>query len=315
VANLLTGTVELTLGTGIPIDTALDLRNTWKDGHFTFEFSDHRWFVVDPQFVDPNPPILSDLRFRRALLEAIDRQEMAETLQGGLSPIAHSFMAPNQPDYQSIEQRVPKYTFDPRRSAQTIEELGYQKGSDGIYAGPGNQKLEIELWASSTAVTKPMLSVAGYWQSVGVATVTSTVPPQRAQDWPWRAPYPGFQMFTGTNDIDGLPALYSYRSMLPSNNFQVSGIPNWPRYQSPELDGMLDRYFTAIPKDQRVQALTDINVHIAQNLNLMGLYYFPTPYAIGSRLMNIPENRASKASIAWNAEQWDVDVRTSSTSP
>jgi ABC-type transport system substrate-binding protein len=151
-----------------------------------------------------------------------------------------------------------------------------------------------------------MLSVAGYWQAIGIESVTSDVPPQRSSDWPWRAAFPGFQMFTGTNDVDGLPALYSYRAMLPANNYQVSGIPNWPRYQSPVLDGLLDRYFTTIPMDERLQTLAEINAHIAENLNLMGLYYFPTPYAISNRLANVPENRASKASIAWNAQSWDL---------
>src|SRR5206468_1190126 len=78
------------------------------------------------------PAVVTDLRFRRALLHAIDRQEMADTLQGGLAPVANTFMAPNQPDYAGIEPRVMKYDYDPRKAAQMIEELGYRRGSDGM---------------------------------------------------------------------------------------------------------------------------------------------------------------------------------------
>lgn len=305
-ANILAGIVDLTIGIGLPVDSALDMRDRWSDGRVSFEYSDRRWYVIDPQFIDPNPAVISDLRFRKALLHGIDRQEMADTLQSGLAPIAHSFMSPNQPEYRVVEDRVPKYEYDARRAAQMLEELGYQKGADGNLVGPGGQKLEFEIWASSAAVAKAMLSVAGYWARLGIGSTTMEIPAQRASDWVWRATFPGFTMFTGTHDLDGLPALYSYRSRLPENSFQVAGIPNWPRYRSAAMDGFLDRYFAAIPREPRLQALTDINVHIAENLNLMGLYYFPTPYAMANRLQNLSTSRASKASIAWNAQAWDA---------
>jgi peptide/nickel transport system substrate-binding protein len=305
-ANVLAGLVDMTLGIGLPIDSALEMRDRWREGRFTFEFSDRRWFVLDPQFVDPNPAVIGDLRFRRALLHAIDRQEMADTLQGGMSPVAHTFVSPNQPELRGLEERVLKYEYDPRKATQMMEELGYRRGSDGIFLAPNGQRLEVEILASNPATVKPMLSVADYWQRVGVAAVTSEMPAQRATDWPWRAVFPGFTLFTGTHDLDGLPALYSNRAMLPENNFTIAGIQNWPRYRSPELDGLLDRYFSTLPRGERIELLTQINVHIAENLNLMGLYYFPTPYAIANRLENIPLNRASKASIAWNVQQWDA---------
>jgi len=305
-ANLITGAADLNVGIGISVEAALEMRERWREGTFAFEFSDHRWYVVDPQFIDPSPAIIGDLRFRRALMHAIDRQEMAESLQAGLAPVAHSYMAPNQPDYRQIEDRVVKYAYDQRRAVQMIEELGYVRGGDGMFRDAAGRPLEVEIWASNDAVTRPMLALAGYWQRAGVASVTSVIPPQRATDWVWRATFPGFTMFTGTHDVSGVQALISSRSRGPENNFEVSGLPNWPRYKSAEMDSLVNRYFQTIPKPERVQVLTDINQHIAEQLNLMGLYYFPTPYAIANRLVNIPTGRASKSSIAWNVHQWDV---------
>jgi len=305
-ANLLSGTADLTVGIGLPIESALEMRDRWHDGKVSFEFSDHRWYVIDPQFMDPTPAIIGDLRFRRAMLHAIDRQELAETLQAGLSPVAHTFMAPNQPDYKVVEDRVIRYEYDPRKAAQMIEELGYSKGADGVYHDAAGRPLEVDIQGSSDSVQKPMLAVAGYWQRLGIPTTSSVVPAQRAADWPWRAQYPSFAMFTGTNDLEGLPALFGNRARTAENNYEVSGIPNWPRYRNAELDGMVTRFFSTIPKNERIQVLSDINEHIAQNLNLMGLYYFPTPYGIANRLTNIPINRGSRASIAWNAQTWDT---------
>ena len=113
-------------------------------------------------------------------------------------------------------------------------------------------------------------------------------------------------MFTGTQDVDGLPALYSYRSRLPENNFTVPGIPNWPRYRSAELDELVNRFFRTIPKAERIEVLTRINQHVFENLSTMSLYYFPTPYAVANRVANVPVDRAARASLTWNIQDWQV---------
>lgn len=305
-ANILAGTADLTLGLGLSVDAAIEMRERWREGRFTFEFSDQRWFRLDPQFIDPNPAIITNLQFRRALLHAIDRQEMADTLQAGLAPVAHTFMAPNQPDYAGIEARVMKYPYDPRKAAQMIEELGYRKGADGLIRDASGRPLELDIVGSSDAVTKPMLSVAAYWQRQGIGSTTSIVPPQRATDWVWRATFPGFALFSGTHDLPGLPAFLSRQARTAENNYEVSGLPNWPRYRSAELDGLVNKFFQTIPKVERIEVITQINQHIFENLNTIGLYYFPVPYAIANRMANVPTDRGSRASMSWNAHLWDV---------
>src|SRR4051812_18029088 len=61
-----------------------------------------------------------------------DREELVDTLLAGLSPVPHTFLSPNQPDYTDIEAAVPKYEYDVIKAAQMLEGLGYQKGPDGL---------------------------------------------------------------------------------------------------------------------------------------------------------------------------------------
>jgi peptide/nickel transport system substrate-binding protein len=305
-ANILSGAVDMTVGIGFAVDSVIEMRDRWQDGRFTFEFSDQRWYRLDPQFIDPNPTVITDLRFRRALLYAIDRQEMAESLQAGIAPVANTYMAPDQPEYAGIEARVMKYEYDPRKAAQLLEELGYRRGGDGMMHDSTGKNLEVEIAGANDAVTKPMLAVANYWQRAGVATSTFVVPPQRATDWPWRATFSGFALFTGTHDLAGLPALLGRQARTAENNYEVSGLPNWPRYQSAELDELVNRFFRTIPRAERLEVLTQINQHVFENLSTIGLYYFPTPYAVANRMANVPTNRAARASLTWNAHLWEV---------
>src|SRR5581483_2045298 len=98
-----------------------------------FNLGSGNWAAMFPQFVDPHPAIVADLRFRTALALAIDRQEIVDTFAGGMSPVPLSFLKPNQPEYGEIEASLPRYDFDVQRATRMLEDLGYSKGGDGFY--------------------------------------------------------------------------------------------------------------------------------------------------------------------------------------
>ena len=84
----------------------------------------HNPVSIFPQFLNPNPQVISNLQLRRAMLHAVDRQELADTLMARLTPVAHSFLFPNQAQCREIEAALPRYGHDPRRAGQMVEALG-----------------------------------------------------------------------------------------------------------------------------------------------------------------------------------------------
>ena len=54
------------------------------------------------------------------------------------------------------------------------------------------------------------------------------------------------------------------------------------------------------------QVLGQIVHHISDHLNVMGLYYSPTPEAISDRMMGVTTGRISRGLITWNAHEWNV---------
>src|SRR5205085_2292114 len=80
------------------------------------------------QLLNPTPSVVANLEFRRALIYGLDRQQMVDTLQAGMTSVAHTFLSPNQPQYAAIEARVPRYAYDPARASQMLDGLGYRRG-------------------------------------------------------------------------------------------------------------------------------------------------------------------------------------------
>src|SRR5205823_7643731 len=99
------------------LEQGLQLRDQWKGGQTYIAPS--LQILMYPQFMPPTPPALGDARFRRALLQGIDRQAMVDNLMGGVSAVAHTtFLRPTDPEYKEVEASIVRYDYDPRAAAQ-----------------------------------------------------------------------------------------------------------------------------------------------------------------------------------------------------
>ncbi|PYR27033.1 MAG: hypothetical protein DMF98_07175 [Acidobacteria bacterium] len=74
-------------------------------------------------------PPFADVRVRRALLHALDRERYTKTILDGLAPVAHG---PIQPASWAYTDHVTRYRFDPVRARLLLEEAGWTLGANGI---------------------------------------------------------------------------------------------------------------------------------------------------------------------------------------
>lgn len=300
VTNVLADTVDLTMGRGPGVEHAVQLREHWRSGRVELVYG--TWSQLYPQFLNPSPAIVGDARFRRALLMAINRQEIADTLMAGLVPVAHSYLAPTEPEYAATASYVVRYPYDPNRAAQAIQELGYTRGPDGGFRDDEGQRLSVEIRTTEDSNPKGMLAIADYWQRIGVATDPVAIPASRARDREYRANFPAFQLLNQPNDPASLRFLHGSAARLPPD---YAG-RNQARYMNPAFDSLLDTYFSTIRPQERTRVLGQVVQHISEQLPVMGLFYNVQSAAIASKLRNVGRGH-SNATHAWNAEAWDSE--------
>jgi peptide/nickel transport system substrate-binding protein len=301
IGAILSGAAELTLGRNLSLEQGLEVQRQWRSGKV--EFDNSLWMAIFPQFVNPDPPIVTDLRFRRAMIHAVDRASMVETIQAGRGTVAHSLVIPGIPEYRDVETGAVRYDYDPRRSVQLIEELGFVRGADGFMRDATGRILSQELRTTKEAHNEAALyPVADYWQRVGVQVEPMVIPPQRISDRPFRAQFPAFEVIGQPNTVKALSRLRLAQTPLPEGNFV--GV-NRARYMSPEFDTMLERFYTTIPLRQRAEPLREIVHHMTEQLVWMGLYHEVNPSLIGSRLVGVTP-RVADGTQAWNAHEWDI---------
>ena len=132
VANVLAGEVQLTVGRGLTIEQAILVRGEWRHGTVDTPLIQHT--SMWPQFLNPDPAVMLDLRFRRALYHALDRQQIVDIFLGGLVPVADSIINPDMPEFSAIDPHATRYPYDPNAARRLLEEVpSISKEADGFY--------------------------------------------------------------------------------------------------------------------------------------------------------------------------------------
>jgi len=197
-----------------------------------------------------------------------------------------------------VQNGIVRYESDPRLATQELEDLGFRRAADGTIRDPAGERPTLELRATVTQINqKAMLSVADYWQRLGFAAETVTIPLQRQNDLEFMVTYPGFLVLRGTRIGPQFLNQHGSRAALPEKGF--NGI-NRGRYQNAEYDALMDRYLVTIPLQERMQVLGDIVHHETDQLVYLRLIFDPEPTMVSNRLKNVP------AATPSSVEKWEV---------
>jgi peptide/nickel transport system substrate-binding protein len=301
IASLLAGAVDVTLGRTLTSEQGLEVREHWREGSVAARAAG--WYLVHPQFRNPTPPTVLDARLRRGLLHAIDRQELADTIGGGLAPTADIVIGPDEPEYRDLEPHIVRHAYDQRRAMALLEEVGYRRGGDGVVRDSSGEPLSFDTWTTFDPLNQKILfAVTDDWRQLGIGIVTTIIPAQRVQDQELRARFPSFEVVGAPNGVQALTRVHGSQARVPEHNYTGNNNAN---YMNPELDALLDRFFTTIPRPERIQVGAQIVRHMTEQVVWMGLFYRMEPSMMANRMRNVTPGPQGYTQ-AWNAHAWDV---------
>jgi peptide/nickel transport system substrate-binding protein len=302
IAGLLAGALQTHIGRGLnPLDV-IQLRDNTQEVKVQLGGPLGNVLPIYPQSVTPDPSIVANLQFRRALLMAINRQELTDTLNSGLGPVAHSWVPSDLPEGKAVDGRIVRYEYDPRAAARVIEGLGYSKDTEGILRGADGTKLTVPIVTHrQNAFHEPAtLSVVRYWKELGLDMQVEILPVERAGDLQYRALFPGFFLISRGLPVDRPDGYFTRRAIPVADNGYRGG--NVGRYGTAELDALIQRYVTTIPFGDRTAILGDIVQVQTEQLTMLPLFFQGAAFIIGGhRLQNVLGGQV------WNAHHWDLD--------
>jgi peptide/nickel transport system substrate-binding protein len=301
VANVLAGTVDLTLGRGLAPEEAFEAERLWGGGKADVAYGTS-WTALFPQFVNPSPAALANVQFRRALMHALDRQLMVNSFAQGKTRAVSSYIGPNSPEFNDVQAQTMEYAYEPRRAVEMIAALGFGKGPDGVFRDPAGQPLSIEIrtTAGDELRSSAMFAAADMWKAVGLGAETLIIPRQQADDREYRVVRPAFELTHQPNELTerALQRFQTHEIPTAQNNWRGN---NRARYSSAEYDALVDRYIVTLDSRERLDVARQLVRHISEQLPAMGLLYRIDLMLISNRLVNVNAQNFSQ-----NAQDWDL---------
>jgi peptide/nickel transport system substrate-binding protein len=284
VASLLTGDAHIALDYVLQYPDGAVLQRQWatsKGGTVIYNPT-LLWFgQIQLRPEQASTPLQHDLRFRRALVHAMDKQGLNEALMGGTAVVTEGLLSPKAKYYASIEPALVKYPYDQRRAQQLLDEMGLQRGADGFYTGQDRQSFSLEILglANPTWEAEDTIVVEGY-RRVGLNAVGRILPSVLFGDGQARAQF-GTMQLTGTGGFErAMGGLSSAVISRPETRWQGTNRGGW---SNPAYDGLWDLYNTTLDLPTQIDLLAQMEHLQTSEVPTIAMYYTPTitPYVTG----------------------------------
>jgi peptide/nickel transport system substrate-binding protein len=300
IANLLSGDVHLSIGAGaISVDQAQQIQGHWEGGKMAI-YPYQGATVARPQYLNPDPAVLADVRFRRALAHAIDRDALNQLVTSGLAPTSGFSLPPGAPEFAAINASVVQYSYDPRRAGQLIEEAGLVRSGDQ-YRDPTGREITVQVQADPGGPEEQAaLFLANSWERLGVKSSPQVGP----RDREFRANRPAFEIGSHSFAMAQPRRLTWFLSReIPTAENRYRG-SNFMRYANPELDALVDRFFVTIPEPGRIELLKQIAHLVTDQAVFINLYHPVFPALVSNRVQDFTPRTVYAQT--WDAQLWDI---------
>lgn len=241
--------------------------------------------------------LFTDLRFRRAMSHAIDRDTLNNVVfLGQGTPRTESVVPDSQcyiPEIENIHGE-----FDPTLAASLLEEIGLVKGSDGFYTFANGDPLLLVVETANVEATlaDSLELIAQWWNDVGVRTEVEAM--TRDVFWPRQGANESM-ISTWTTDRGLVPMVDPiYQFPFDERSWMAPAYGTWfksggaqgiePTAEFKAMMDLYDEYKTSIDPARQLEICQDIVRNATENLWTIGTVgLVPNPVVVKNNFMNV----------------------------
>ena len=258
--------------------------------------------------VNTQDPLLQDKQVRKAMLFAINRQDLVNRALAaqGQQLVANSLIPPISPLFNPD---TPNYNYNPDQAKAILDADGWTVGSDGIRVNSSGQRLSFKYQSTGSALRKKVMPlVKDNLSAVGIDVQIDQLPAQAyfGINGPLRSG--SLQMAeyadVGSNDA-GQDAVQKYASKnIPTSANSFAG-SNYTRWNNSTADTLLNAQINSLVPSVRGGAMSSLQLLMSDELPTLPLFFRPNVTAASTHLVNFKPEYASNG-YNWNVWEWDL---------
>lgn len=304
VAALLAGALGAAVDNSLNYDQAAVVEREWAGrgggGVVLYVPSQFRGTEVQFRPEYANPPEVLDVRVRRAMLHAMDRQVLNDTLIGGKGVLADGPISPTEPYYPLIESRIRKYPYDVRQTEQLLTEAGLTRGADGFFNRANGERFRPELWAITGGNNdlEIQIQVDGF-RNAGIEVIPKMLPFAVFPDTKTRSTFPAFSNSSSQTFV-------MLRSAPPGPQNQFLGGGGRMGWANAEFDRLLDLSLSTLERPEWIKLQGEMGRVVSEDLPLLPIYFNVRVTAYVAELQGpLLGTTPTSGSDSWNIYQWE----------
>jgi peptide/nickel transport system substrate-binding protein len=274
--RLLAGDADIALDGAIRYEQAAILKTRWnaqQGDTILLNPTSLRYIQVQARPAYVSPQALLDARTRKALSHSIDRGALAETMLEDRNMVADTVPPPTAASYAAVERVLTKHPFDLRRAEQLMAEVGYTKGSDGVYVSPAQGRFQVEVrGVSGGQEEQDTTLVASFMREAGFDPQILLLPSSsRAVDDRMKGTFPGLTLNNNTLQRGlGLNKWLTSNIGGPHDNWVGGNRMGW---SNPEFDRLYSLWTTSLDRVAATQHFAQMMKILNEELPSPPLYY------------------------------------------
>jgi len=306
--NVLSGNVDIALDNSLRFEHAQVLKREWgpaNKGTVLLQAIQARTGGFQKRADIVTPRALLDLRVRRAVTHAIDKQGMIDGLfEGEPIPVSETILPPSMPYYADLNRSIAKYPFDLRQADQIMTEAGFRKGADGIWTGgdTGERMAFAIMSGSGTRNERERAVIADGWRRAGFDVTETQLSASQTTDPQIRATASGF-LTSGATGAEASLARYTTSQIgSPANRWRGQNYLGW---SNSEYDRLYEQFNSTLDRNERNQQVVQMMRLLTQDVGGLVFYHDPGVTAHTAALSG-PEVGAPDHTLAWNVYEWEL---------
>jgi peptide/nickel transport system substrate-binding protein len=273
-ANLRSGTIDLISTLGLTFDQALALEKKVKSDGSPFNVSFQPGTTYEHIDLNLDNPILKDVKVRKALVHAINREELVQALFEGKQKVAHHNISQIDPAYTVDASKVTLYNFNRREAERLLDEAGWKKGADGIREKDG-QKLSLQFMTTAGNKVRENVQtmLQGQWKSAGVEVIIKNEPARVFfGETTKKRKYGAMAMYAWVSipDSTNRSTLHSTSIATEKNGWAGQNYTGWANKTT---DGLIDQFETEFSLSKRNEIAQKIVKEYTNDVPVIPLYY------------------------------------------
>lgn len=273
--NLFAGSIDMIADLGVTLDQAVEIEKKVTKDNLPYTVNMIPGLTYEHIDLNLDNEILKDVNVRRALLHAINREDLVKSLFFGRQIVAHHYVPKADKEwYTEDPKHIAIYEPSRRKAASLLEAAGWKLGPDNFRYKDG-KKLSLQIMTTSGNKVRELVEtyLQEQYKQVGIELTVKNEPARVFfSETTKQRKFPHMAMYAWSSSPQNSPRSTLHSKSIPTAKNGFSG-QNTPGWVNKEFDATIDALELEFDPAKRVQLAYKLSGLYTQDVPVLPLYY------------------------------------------